>query len=177
MKLRCRNTPARLLSAINKRRKKEGLPPRDRYSLARWGYSRKISLSYWRGDEYASSELAKTLGVSRHSLDRLCREGLLLFTVGDRRSHLIKPSELARCLMQHPEVAARWPNEAINNLAFLIEDPAIIKRVKAHRQRFRVIHQDGRRWESIKEAAKDLGVSRETIRNWAALPNPPITID
>ena len=176
MSNRCRNTPAKLLAMINKRRRKEGLPLRDRRSLERWSYSRKISLSYWRGDEYSVSELAATLGVSRHALDRLCREKILPFTVGDRKSHLIRTSKLARCLMERPEIAARWPHKAIDNLAFLVEEPVVIERVKAHRQRFRVRHRDGREWGSIKEATKALGVSKDTIKHWATLPNPPLTI-
>lgn len=173
---RCRLTITELLSRINERRIAEGLPPRAAKSLHGWSNRRRIPLVYWRSDAYTALELARLLGCARGCIERPCRKGLLEFRRGDRRSYLVTLDQLTDCLRHHPEVAAAWPHRAIDRLAELLEDPELIAQIKSCRRINRVRHRDGREWDSIRSAARELGVFKDTIKVWASLPDPPLTI-
>ena len=173
---RCHLTIAELLKLINDRRLAEGLPPRASKSLSAWSASRRIPLVYWRDDAYTALELSRLLGCCRSCIYRPCEQGLLEFRRGDRRSRLITLDQLANCLRQYPEVAATWPHRTIDRLSDLLEDPKLIDQIKSCRRLYRVKHWDGREWNSIQGAVRELRVTKETLRNWAELPSPPITI-
>lgn len=173
---RCHLTISELLKLINDRRLAEGLPPRASKSLSAWSTSRRIPLVYWRDDAYTALELSRLLDCCRSCIYRLCEQGLLEFRRGDRRSRLITLDQLANCLRQYPEVAATWPHRTIDRLSDLLEDPKLIDQIKSCRRLYRVKHWDGREWNSIQGAVRELRVTKETLRNWAELPSPPITI-